>query len=560
MLLADPQTMMPNRFRVILAAVAFALFALTFAAPVRMAAQQPPRSRSPKLIVILVADQMRFDYLERYSQHFTGGLERLMQDGAWFQHAAYPYLNTVTCPGHSTIGTGTLPYQHGMILNTWFDRKKRAPTDCTDDETTKEISYNNALSGPGDSGRRQLRPTLADRVREQAHGRVVTLSMKARSAIGLAGHGGDVVLWFDTRGGFTTSSAYAHQTTEFVRKYIDDNPVTAAYGRQWARLYDPAVYENKDDDPFEKAPSGWTRTFPHIIGSKSGKPDGEFYSHWMGSPLSDAYLGKLAAAAIETIQLGKGSSVDFLGVSFSALDLVGHAFGPNSHEVQDVVARLDVTIGDLLNHLDASVGAGNYVLGFSADHGVGDIPEEVQGGRYTAAVTSGAVDKALAPFSHLAKNVAYVAYTDLYLEQPALKSIKKNAAARAAVLDALRALPGIAAAFTADEVATAAARRSTDPVMRAAALSYHEGRSGDLIIVPREHWLLSTSATSHGTLYPYDQRVPIILYGAGVRKGVYSDQVMPADIAPSLAALAGIQMTGTDGHALSEAFAHDTSR
>ena len=551
--------MMPNRFHLVPAAVTSALLVLTLAAPVRTAPQQSAGSRSPTLIVILVADQMRFDYLERYSQRFTGGLKRLIQDGAWFQHAAYPYLNTVTCPGHSTIGTGTLPYQHGMILNTWFDRNTRTATDCTDDDKTREMSYNGALSGPSDSARRQLRPTLADHVREQTHGRVVTLSMKARSAIGLAGHGGDVVLWFDTRGGFTTSSAFAHETTPFVRKYIEDNPVTAAYGRQWERLYDPAVYQNADDNPFEKAPSGWTRTFPHIIGSKSGKPDGEFYTHWMGSPLSDEYLGKLAATAIDTMQLGKGNRVDFLGVSFSALDLVGHAFGPNSHEVQDVVARLDVTIGELLDHLDASVGAGNYVLALSADHGVGDIPEEVHGGRYTAAVTSGAVDKALAPFSRLEKNVAYVAYTDIYLQDQALKIIRKNATARTAVLDALRALPGIAAAFTADEVATAAARSSTDAVRRAAALSYYEGRSGDLIIVPREHWLLSTSATSHGTLYPYDQRVPIILYGTGVRKGIYSAQVMPADIAPSLAALAGIRMTGTDGHPLSDAFDHQMS-
>jgi predicted AlkP superfamily pyrophosphatase or phosphodiesterase len=551
--------MMSNRFRIVPALVGAALVVLTIATPVRTAPQQSAGARLPTLIVILVADQMRFDYLERYSGRFTGGLKRLMQDGAWFQHAAYPYLNTVTCPGHSTIGTGTLPYQHGMILNTWFDRKTRAATDCTDDERTKEISYNSALSGPGDSGRRQLKPTLADHVRQQAHGRVVTMSMKARSAIGLAGHGGDLVLWFDTRGAFTTSTAYAHALPPFVRKYIDDNPVTAAYGGQWERLYDPALYQNKDDNPSEKAPSGWTRTFPHVIASKSGKPDAEFYGHWMRSPLSDEYLGKLAATAVETMQLGKGKDVDFLGVSFSALDLVGHAFGPNSHEVQDVVARLDVTVGELLNHLDASVGAGNYVLAFSADHGVGEIPEEVHGGRYTSAVTSGVVDKALEPFLGVRKNVAYAAYTDLYLQDQALKRIRKDPAARSAVLDALRALPGIAAAFTADEVAGPAARTAADPIKRAAALSYAEGRSGDLIIVPRENWLLTTSATSHGTPYPYDQRVPVILYGAGVRKGIYNAQITPADIAPSLAALAAIQMTGTDGHPLTEAFAHQMS-
>ena len=534
------------------------LLALTLAVPTRTAAQQSAHTSSPKLVVILVADQMRSDYLERYSGRFSGGLKRLMQNGAWFRQAAYPYLNTVTCPGHSTIGTGTFPYQHGMILNTWFDRKTRAATDCTDDEKTTEVSYGAGLTGPGDSGRRQLRPTLADHVREQ-HGHVVALSLKARSAIGLAGHGGDVVLWFDTRGAFTTSSAYARGVTPFIRKYVDQNPVSAAYGWQWERLYEPALYQNKDDNPSEKAPAGWTRTFPHVLASRSGKPDGEFYGHWMRSPMSDEYLGKMAAAAIEAMQLGKGGAVDFLGVSFSALDLVGHAFGPNSHEVQDLLARLDVTVGELMNHLDAAVGRDNYVLGFSADHGVGDIPEDVKGGRYTSAITTAAIDKALEPFLGAGKYVAYTAYTDIYLEDRALQRLGRDRAARKAVLDALRALPGIAEAYTADEIAPPSMRTSSDPVKRAAALSYHAGRSGDLIIVPRENWILTSSAASHGTLYPYDQHVPVILYGAGVTKGRYDTQATPADLAPSLAALAGIRMTGTDGHPLTSAFAHHVS-
>ena len=550
---------MTNPSRLFSAFVCALCLALTFSLPVRSAPQLPATAARPKLIVILVADQMRFDYLRRYSGRFTGGFKRLMENGAWFERAAYPYLNTVTCPGHSTIGTGTFPYQHGLILNTWFDRKTRAATDCTDDEKTKEVSYGTALTGPGDSGRRQLRPTLADGVREQAHGRVVALSLKARSAISLAGHGGDLVLWFDTRGAFTTSTAFARTTTPFVQKYLADHPVTAAYGRQWERLYDPSFYQNKDDNPSEKAPAGWTRTFPHVIGSKSGKPDNEFYGHWMRSPLSDEYLGKLAATTIETMQLGKGESVDFLGVSFSALDLVGHAYGPNSHEVQDLLARLDVAIGELLNHLDAAVGPDNYVLGFSADHGVGDIPEDVKGGRYTSANTSGAIDKALEPFLGAGKQVAYSAYTDIYLQDKALRQIRKDTAARQAVLDALRALPGIAAAYTGDEIAPAAVRSSSDPVKRAAALSYHAGRSGDLIIVPRENWLLTSSAASHGTLYPYDQHVPVILYGAGIRKGTYNAPATPGDVAPSLAALAGIQMTGTDGHPLTDAFARQAS-
>ncbi|HEU4936042.1 MAG TPA: alkaline phosphatase family protein [Vicinamibacterales bacterium] len=530
----------------------------TVSVPLSGAGRSPQGSGEPKLIVVLVADQMRADYLERYSGKFTGGLRRLMENGAWFERAMYPYLNTITCAGHSTIGTGTFPYQHGMILNAWFDRKTGKTTDCTEDVKQKEINYN-GLTGPGDSGRRIQTPALADSVRRQ-RGRVVTMSLKARSAIGLAGHGGDIVLWFDTRGGWQTSTAFTKKPTPFVQEYIANNRVESAYGHAWERLYDASAYQGTDDDAVERAPAGWTRTFPHVIGSKSGKTDEEFYGHWMRSPLSDEYLGRLAAATADTLRLGRGPQIDFLGVSFSALDLVGHAYGPDSHEVQDVVARLDVTIGALLDHLDRTVGAGNYVVGFSADHGVAQIPEETKrGGRETNAETAAAIEKALVPLLGPGKYVANAAYTDIYLQKAALKPMKKDPAVRTAVLDALRGMTGIAAAYTADEIMAPGARSSSDPLKRAAALNYYPGRSGDVIIVPRENWILSTSATTHGTLYPYDQHVPVIFYGAGVKKGRFAVDASPADIAPTLGALAGISFRTTDGHERKEAFAAPVS-
>ena len=180
----------------------------------------------------------------------------------------------------------------------------------------------------------------------------------------------------------------------------------------------------------------------------------------MRSPLSDAYLGKFAAATADELHLGKGARVDFLGVSFSALDLVGHAYGPDSHEVQDVVARLDVTIGELLDHLDRSVGAGHYVVGFTADHGVAQIPEEGhRGGRETNAETTAVIEKTLTTLVGPGKYVANAAYTDIYLEKPALKRMKKDPAIRTAVLDALRAMPGLAQAYSAEEIAAPAHER-----------------------------------------------------------------------------------------------------
>jgi len=544
---------MLQRARLVGASALVFVLATTVVYPAHRVSQSRDGSGEPKLVVVLVADQMRADYLERYSGKFTGGLRRLMDKGAWFQRAAYQYLNTITCAGHSTIGTGTFPYQHGMILNTWFDRKTGKTTECTDDAKEREINYD-GLTGPGDSGRRIRTPTLADAIRAH-HGRVVTMSMKARSAIGLAGHGGDIVLWFDTRGGWQTSTAFAAKPTPIIQQYIAQHPVTSDYGFSWERLYDPSVYQNKDDNPAERAPTGWTRTFPHVLGSKSGKPDAQFYGHWMRSPRSDAYLGKMAAATVDALSLGKGPQTDFLGVSFSALDLIGHAYGPNSHEVQDIVARLDVTIGELLDHLDATVGAGNYVVAFSADHGVAQIPEDTgAGGRETNDETTAAINKALVPFLGPGTYIANAAYTDIYLQKPALKRMKKDPAVASAVLDALRAMTGIAQAYTAAEIAAPGARTSSDSVKRAAAFNYYPGRSGDIIIVPKENWILSTSATTHGTLYPYDQHVPVIFYGAAVRQQKFEDAASPADIAPSLAVLAGIPFHTSDGRPHTEAF------
>ena len=522
--------------------------------PSRAAAAQPaPPPAPPSLVVVLVVDQMRADYLERYADRFTGGLRRLMNDGAWFQRAAYPYLNTITCAGHSTIGTGALPYRHGMVLNEWYDRAAEKSVACTADPAVKQISYD-GKTGTGDSPKNILSPSLAGQIHQQG-GRVVTMSIKARSAIGLAGHGADMVLWFEERGSWATSSAFAAAFDPSVREYVNRHPVTADYGKTWERTLEPAAYKHDDDGLAERPPTGWVKTFPHPLSSPKGTPDATFFSLWLRSPFADEYLGRMAAAIVDAKGLGTGRRTDFLGVSFSSLDLVGHGFGPNSHEVQDMLVRLDVTIGALLDHLDAQVGRGRYVVALTGDHGVAEIPEQVGTGRQTSREVGAAIDAALQPIFGPGKYMAFSAYTDIYLAPGVLDRLKRNPDASRAVLDALRALPGIAFAFRADEISDAALRTAADPVKRAIALSYHEGRSGDLIIVPKEKWILSSSATTHGTAYPYDQRVPVIFFGNGVKGGRYGGESTPADIVPTLAALAHIHIAGSDGHVLQDAMA-----
>ena len=506
----------------------------------------PPEAsagRSP-LIVVLVVDQLRTDYLERYGSHFTGGLRRIMDEGAWFTNAAYPYLNTVTCAGHSTIGTGALPYRHGMVLNAWWDREAGRSNPCTRDPDVRNIGYTGAPTG-GDSAKALQAPTLAQRLRDR-QGRSVAFSLKARSAIGLAGPNANAVLWYDERHGWATSTAFTETPIDWIKAHIEANPVEAFRGRTWERLLPESAYLGLDAGAGERTPSGWTQVFPHVL----GEPAESFALHFQRSPFADEYLGRLAAHAVDTLDLGHGTATDFLGVSFSTLDLVGHQYGPESHEVQDVLFRLDRTIGTLLAHLDARLGRDGYVLALSADHGVSPIPEQSGAGRQPSTELMAAINTALEPFFGPGKYVAHAAYTDIYFAPGVFDRVRASRGAMAAVLGAVRALPAMLAAYPGDEIADPAARRSEDPVKKAAALNYFRGRSGDLIVVPRENWLLSSAAATHGTLHAYDQRVPVIFLGAGVPAGRRDGAATPADIAPTLAALAGVSFRTADGRVL----------
>ena len=530
---------------------AFAFVAMSLAGcagrtPAPTTSAAPVTSGKPTLVVLLVADQMRTDYLQRAATHLTGGLRRLTTEGAWFTEAAYPYLNTVTCAGHSTIGTGALPYQHGMVLNAWWDRTDKRERPCTSDPDVKNIGYTGTPGG-GDSARWLLVPTLGQRVRE-ANGRTVSMSLKARSAITLGGQSATSVVWLDDRQGWTTSTAFTQAPLPWLQEFIAAHPISGDAGKTWERALPVEAYAGPDDAEGERFPQGWTRTFPHALGKTAGS---EFTAQWTRSPFADEYLARMAMASVDALQLGQRGTLDFLAVSFSSLDLVGHQFGPASHEVQDMVVRLDRAIGMLFDHLDARVGRGRYVVGFSSDHGVGPMPEQTAGaGRQSSTQTLAAIDKALAPILGPGKYAQQSVYTDLYLVPGVLDTLKANPQATKAVLDALRTMPGIAHAFRADELASEAARGSADPIARAAAFSYHPARSGDLIIVPKEHWMLSTSsATTHGTLYPYDQRVPVLFYGPGVRAGLRTEDATPADIAPTVAWLAGFSFRAPTGRA-----------
>jgi predicted AlkP superfamily pyrophosphatase or phosphodiesterase len=273
------------------------------------------------------------------------------------------------------------------------------------------------------------------------------------------------------------------------------------------------------------------------------------------------YLGKMAEASIDALRLGQRDAVDYLGISFSALDIVGHGFGPRSHEVQDVLVRLDRTIGSLLDHLDKAVGPDQYVVALSADHGVAPIPEgsaiaDGSAGRVDARQVTARVEEALKQgLGGEGPYVERLVFTDLYLKPGVVEKLVAAPKIYESLLEAIRQGPGVLDAFRGDELS--AKRSSKDPAARAAALSYFPGRSGDVIIVPKPGWMNSPTGTTHGTSNEYDQRVPILFMGPGIKAGEYSQAATPADIAPTLAALVGITLPEADGQPLRQALTAD---
>ena len=515
---------------------------------------------TPTLLVVLVVDQFRADYIGRYGHQWHAGLRRLIDDGAWFANAAYPYLTTVTCAGHTTIATGTFPLRHGMISNTWWDRASGAAVTCTTDRSESPLSYGGHAQ-EGHSPDLLQRPTLADVLRADskpaARPHVVSLSLKPRSAITLAGQAADAVAWFDAGDTWATSTAYTNAPITEVQQFVSANPVEEMRGQMWERVLTSDQYLYDDDGVGEQPPDGWNSRFPHAFGD-SANP--RFYQQWRASPFSDQYLTDLSRALVEAFELGQGDRTDYLAIGYSALDYVGHRFGPRSHEVQDVLARLDGALGELLDALDRHVGRDRYVVALSADHGVSPIPERaltegIDAGRTAPDAVAANVETLLTERHGPGPYVASLQRHDLHFLPGVYEQLKRHPGDLDAVIGLIKRAPGMWRVYRKDQLQDA--NTAVDPVTRAVGLSYFAGRSGDLILVPKPYWIGEGYAASHGSPFSYDTLVPVLLYGDGITPGRYSSAATPADIAPTLASLAGVTLAEADGRVLVEALAND---
>jgi predicted AlkP superfamily pyrophosphatase or phosphodiesterase len=514
----------------------------------------PNQPSRPRLLVLVVVDQFRGDYPDLYGAQWTRGLKRLWTSGAVFPDAAYSFGRTTTCGGHATISTGTLPSKHGIIDNQWWDRAAATTVLCTDDPAAKPIGV--VAPASGTHGPVLLRvPSLGEALQgAAAASRTIVITQKVRSSVMLAGRASPrtLSLWFEGNGSWSTSSAYATPGPE-VADYLRQHPVSEASSDAWTKLLPLDAYRFGDAAPGELKPG----LFPYSLRSPTGKTDSTFYNLWNRSPWSDAYVADFGAGLVETIRLGQGGATDLLGLGFSTLDAIGHDYGPHSHEVQDVLARLDVTLGRFLDALDRLVGRDGYVLAFSADHGVSPLPEQgsihgFDGGRMGSSEVRQVIEATLSKVLGRGAYVPAVYGTNVYLaDGVAERLLTQRPEAVAAVDAALTALRGVhtvywRSALTAttptDDANLAALRRSYDPT-----------RGADLIVLPKPYWLFRPDDADHGTPHGYDTRVPLVLYGAAVKPGRYPGAAAPEDIAPTLARVVGITLPHADGRVLREA-------
>ncbi|MFL6228680.1 MAG: alkaline phosphatase family protein [Pyrinomonadaceae bacterium] len=542
----------------------------------------------PRLVLLVVVDQFRADYLERFGDLFAqNGLRRLTRQGASWTNANYDHVPTYTAPGHATTMTGTWPSDNGIVANDWYDREAgRVVSNVSDpeDKVAADGKYQSRwrLFGGGadehaSSPRRLTASTLGDELRLATNDRakVIGISVKDRAAILPAGRHANAAYWFSSvTGNMVSSSYYFDDLPAWVKRFDDARPADKFFGRKWDYLLgDDAEYvrrQGADAPPWETIGNvpGDTNKFPHTVTGGADKPGAAFYAALDYTPFSNDLLVDFAEQAIDNEALGQDADIDVLTVSFSADDYVGHRYGPDSHEVMDVTLRVDRQIGALLDFVDQRVGLQHTLVVFTADHGVAPIPERaaamgLPGGRVSNADVLSAVRNSVrARFSKSGDKDTTADYVsepfvngNVFFNTVALRrdGVDRDEAERAACDGALT-VPGVSRCFTRARLEAGDAA-PLDAVARRVLHGFNQRRSGDcVVIVEPFKYLGDTIPATHGSPYNYDTHVPLIVMGAGLVAGRYSQSATPADIAPTLANLLRVQPpSNATGRILAEA-------
>lgn len=522
------------------------LIAVAVLASMQVTAAFAQSVQRPKLVVGVVLDQMRWDYLHRYAHRFgEGGFKRLMKYGFNCQNTTINYLPSYTAPGHASVYTGSVPALHGITANDWWMKSNGAAMYCTQDDNVRSVDSD---SKAGKMSPRNLQATtVADELRLATNfqSKTIGIALKDRGAILPVGHTANAAYWFDSKDGrFISSTYYMDKLPEWLQQFNQRNVVDSLLGIPWNTQYPINTYTQSTADKNEYEAglgANAVATFPYQLDSFIAKDKGIIRS----TPWGNTLTRLMAEAAIRGEQLGKGKSTDFIAISFSATDYIGHIFGPNSIEVEDCYIRMDKELELLLKFLDNYVGEGNYTLFLTADHGGAHnvsflADNKIPAGNFENKKIGKELNNMLKErfgSDKLVKFSNYQVYTNDSLMQS--MGVAKDELLNA-VIAFLKKQDHIAFVLDMTDMdGNVVPRKVLDMAINA----HHPKRSGDIQIIldPGHYSGYGPKGTTHGSWNPYDTRIPLLFYGWGVKKGSSYRPYHMTDIAPTIAALLHIQ-------------------
>ncbi len=502
----------------------------------------------PKLVVGIMVDQMRWDYLYRYYNRYSpnGGFKRLLNQGFSCENTFIPYMPTITACGHTSVYSGTVPAINGITGNGWWDYEKNRTVYCSEDKTVKTVG---STSTAGEmSPRNNLSTTICDELKLATNFRskVIGIAIKDRGGILPAGHSANAAYWYDgSTGNWITSTYYMNDLPLWVKKFNAKKVADEFYKNGWNTIYPIASYvqSTKDENEYEAKPFGADQKgFPYDLKRFVGKS----YSSISSTPFGNTMTMMMAKDAISNEEMGKDSITDFLAMSFSSPDYVGHSFGPNSIETEDTYLRLDKDLGELFDYLDKMVGKGQYLTFLTADHGVAHVPGFMKENK----LPGGAVDdnKMVEDLNRLLKekygksSIIVSAYNyQISLNHTLIDTAKLDRPA--IVEDVIRYVKNIQGVDRVFEISKLMDQPMNADVKNRLANGWHPKRSGDIQILFAPGWIDGGSTgTTHGLWNPYDSHIPLLWYGWGIKPGKSNQEVYMTDIAATLAALLHIQM------------------
>jgi len=551
----------PSRLLRLAAGLALLISAAAVPLPGRPSPRRDGHTR-PTLVIAIIVDQMRADYLDRFGDLFgKSGFALLTSHGAAFTNCAYPYAATNTAPGHSLFLSGVPPSRSGIIGNEWFDRGKGRVVYCVEDSSVESVGIDPAdqagRMSPGNFSGSSLGDWL---IAASPESRVIGISIKDRGAILPAGRRPTGAFWFDPRSGnWISSTYYMPRLPDWAARYNSARRPEAFLGREWQKMLPDSCYRRAgaDDVNGEGVVPGETRpVFPHEIRDNADPAFSRFsrgarrFDAVITSPFGNDLTAEFAETAVQAEHMGMRGVTDILAISFSSPDYCGHIFGPDSQEMEDMMLRLDRTLEEFLEFVFARVGKENVVVVLTADHGVCPLPERapVVG---AARINPGDV---LADIRvHLGQHFDYnegqanlvqaLSNGYIYLDDAGIRGHGFSPAQfRGEIISSALREPNIVRCLGRDEIAAADPADDADTVRALLRGSFDDRRSGDIVLITSEwsFFASGTTGTTHGSTYWYDRHVPLLMFGQGIQPGRFSARCSPAEIGPTLARLIGI--------------------